>query len=158
MRLQDLVHREHVIVGGREQDAASVIRSLSGRLCATGHVTATHADAVIAREDQDPTGLPTAGAAVAIPHGDPSTVLRPAVAVAVPEQPIAFGQLGDPETVVDAEVVFLLALTDADGQLAALREVAALVQDPTRLEALGRATTADDVVRTIAGHIEERTQ
>jgi galactitol PTS system EIIA component len=154
--LRELVRPEHVVVGAPERDATSIIRVLSGLLLATGHVTPQHADAVLDRERTDPTGLPTHGAGVAIPHGDPATVLVPAVAIAVPAQPVGFGQLGDPEVVIDAKVVFLLALTDADGQLTALREVAALVQDPDRLRALTAAATPDDVIATIADHVEER--
>lgn len=154
--LRELVRDDHVVVGVAVDDAAEVIRLLSAALHASGHVTAEHADAVLARERTDPTGLPTAGAAVAIPHGDPATVREAAIAIAVPAHPVPFGQLGDPEVVVDAEVVFLLALTDADGQLAALREVAELVQDPDRLRALSSATTSEEVVATITQHVEER--
>jgi PTS system galactitol-specific IIA component len=154
--LRELVRLEHVLVGVDDADAAAVIRRLSEVLLASGTVTNAHADAVVARERTDPTGLPTAGAGVAIPHGDPATVREAAIAIAVPTRPIPFGQLGDPEVVVDAEVVFLLALTDADGQLAALREVAELVQDPDRLRGLTSATTPDDVVATITDHLEGR--
>jgi galactitol PTS system EIIA component len=153
--LADLVALDHIVVAAPQDSPETVIRSLAARLAATDHVDAGYADACVAREATDPTGLPTAGAAVAIPHADPDLVRRSAVAVAVPRRPIAFAQMGDPEVQVMAEAVFLLALTGAQEQLAALRQVASLVQDAARLRSLVRARAPEDVRAVIIAHGQE---
>lgn len=153
--LVELVHLDHVVVDSPETSPEEVIRALVGRLVASGHVQPGYADACVQREATDPTGLPTAGAAVAIPHADPDLVTRPAVAIAVPTRPVAFAQMGDPDVEVLAEAVFLLALTGPKEQLAALRQIAELVQDAGRLRSLVRATTPAGVRAVIVDHDQE---
>lgn len=137
--LGSLVAEQHVVVGSMACTADDVITELAGRLAASGHVDAGYGAACIVRERRDPTGLPTGGAAVAIPHGDPSLVNRAAVAIAVPVQPVPFASMGDPDERLDAAVIFLLALREAEDQLAMLRQIAELIQDPGRLAALADA-------------------
>ncbi len=123
------------------------IWTLGARLFEAGVVSASFADAVIARERVDPTGLPTTPS-VALPHADPAHSLQPALAVGRCAQPIAFGLMGgDGSQTVDAELVFLLAspdpaqhvptlrrLTSAFGQRGRLAELAAL-DDPAAIQA-----------------------
>jgi galactitol PTS system EIIA component len=153
--LAALVDLGNIDVGSPATTAEGVIRSLAARLAGSGAVKPGYADACLQREATDPTGLPTLGAGVALPHADPDLVLRDAVAVAVPAQPIPFRQMGDPDVEVRAEAVFLLALTGADGQLRALRQVAAFVQDPDRLRGLIDAKTPQDLHDLIAADSEE---
>lgn len=141
-----LVRAEHVVVPSSAVTAEDVIAELAGRLVATEHVDPAYVEACLARERTDPTGLPTGGTAVAIPHGDPDHVRAAAVAIAVPATPIRFGSMGDPDEQVDAAVVFLLALRRAEDQLAMLREVATLIQDPARLAALASAVDPADIL------------
>lgn len=156
--LAELVLLDHIVVATSDTSPEAVIRSLAARLVGTGHVQAGYADACVAREATDPTGLPTAGAAVAIPHADPDLVRRAAVAVAVPTRPIPFAQMGDPDVEVLADVVFLLALTGAKEQLSALRQVAALVQDADRLRSLVQATGPAAVRAIIVDHDQESSE
>lgn len=153
--LAELIDVGNVIVHAPDTTADEVIRTLAAKLAASGAVETGYADACLQREATDPTGLPTAGAAVSLPHADPDLVLRDAVAVAVPAQPITFKQMGDPDVEVQAEAVFLLALTGAEGQLQALRQVAAFVQDPDRLKALIDARTPQELHDLIAAASEE---
>ena len=156
--LAELVMVEHVVVGARETSPEAVIRSLASLLAGSGYVQPEYADACVRREVTDPTGLPTAGAAVAIPHADPDLVRRPAVAIAVPVHPIAFAQMGDPDVEVMAEAVFLLALTGPEQQLAALRQIASLVQDAGRLRSLVDAPGPAQVQAVIIAHDQEDTE
>jgi galactitol PTS system EIIA component len=156
--LAELVLLDHVVVGSPETSPETVIRTLVARLVASGHVQAGYADACVQREVTDPTGLPTAGAAVAIPHADPDLVERPAVAIAVPVHPIAFAQMGDPDVEVMAEAVFLLALPGPQGQLAALRQIALLVQDADKLRSLVQATSPAEVRAVIVAHDQESSE
>jgi galactitol PTS system EIIA component len=143
--LAQLVAPEHVLLGCETATSDDVIRSLSSLLEATGHVGAGYADACILRETTDPTGLPTEGAAVALPHADPDLVLRPGIAVAVPARAVSFRQMGDPDVEVRAEAVFLLAMSGPEEQISALRQVAEFIQDPVRVRALVAARRPDQV-------------
>lgn len=149
-----------VVVGAALEDAPTAIRTLADLLAAAGAVAPGYGEACVARELTDPTGLP-ASLGVAIPHGDPGLVRRPAVAIAVPARPVPFRQMGDPDLEVAAHVVFLLAVRSGAAQLRALREVAELVQDEGRLARLAAATdaaTVIDVVRSASGPDGTRTE
>lgn len=143
--LADLVTPERILLRCPETTSDEVIRTLSALLEQSGHVQPGYAEACIRRETTDPTGLPTLGAPVALPHADPDLVTKAGVAVAVPERPVSFRQMGDPDVEIPAAAVFLLALTGPEEQLSALRQVAEFVQDPERVRALVEATEPQEV-------------
>lgn len=117
-----------VIARLEAEDDAAVLRALSARLRAQGHVTDSFEAAVLAREEAYPTGLPTTIPS-AIPHTDPEHVLTPGLAVATLAAPVAFREMGSVDRRVDAEVVVMLVLRDAHSQLAALQLLMARLQD-----------------------------
>lgn len=153
--LAELVTLEHIALACPATSSDAVIRTLAAMLESSGHVKPGYADACIRREVTDPTGLPTEGAAVAIPHADPDLVVESGIAVAVPIEPVRFAQMGDPEIEIQAEVVFLLALTGPQEQVLALRQVALFVQDPARMRALVAADDPAQVRAMFIAHEEE---
>lgn len=146
--LSRLVAAETVLIGKSFADDAAVIAALGGLLATAGATSTDYVAACVARERTDPTGLPAA-LGVAIPHGDPRLVHIPAVAIAVPAEPVTFRQMGDPDVAVTAHVIFLLAVQSGAAQLRALREVAELVQDEHRLRRIVSARTADEVIAVV---------
>lgn len=128
-------------------DRAGVLHALSVRLREIGAVTDTFEAAVLAREEKHPTGLPTAVAA-AIPHTDPEHVLVPGFAVAVPAQPVDFGEIGSGgDRTVAAEIVVMLVLADAGDQLTALQTLVARLQDAAAVRTVLESTDDADLER-----------
>lgn len=126
-----------------------VLRALSDRLQAAGHVTETFADAVRAREERHPTGLPTA-IPTAIPHTDPEHVLNPGLALATLARPVAFGEMGRTDgTRVDVRLVVMLVLADPHSQLAALQHLIARLQDADAVRELLAAADDTDLRRRV---------
>ncbi len=68
-------------------------------LHAAGHVRASYKEALLAREERFPTGLPTQVMAVAIPHTDVEHVERSFISVARLAEPVAFHEMGANATV-----------------------------------------------------------
>lgn len=135
------------ILGLQATDDAEVLRALSARLRELGAVTDSFEEAVLARERRQPTGLPTLMAA-AIPHTDPEHVLTPGFAVAVPEHPVAFGEIGSGgERLVWSEIVIMLVLDDPDSQLAALQTLVARLQEPEAVRSVLEASDDADLER-----------
>src|SRR5699024_2253362 len=54
--------------------------------------------AIISREKEFPTGLPTRPYAVAIPHTDPEHIIKKNISLAVMKEPVNFSVMGDPDT------------------------------------------------------------
>lgn len=153
MGLAELVRAELVLVAPSATTDEGIISQLAARLTAQGFARPSLAAAVIERERSHPTGLvlDAAGGNAAIPHADPGHVVLPAVAVGVLATPVDFKRMDAPAEVIPVRLVLLLALADPEAQLATLREVGALLQDPARIAALTAAETPDQVVALLGG-------
>jgi PTS system galactitol-specific IIA component len=151
--LSALVRPDAVLLRPAVDGDEQVIRALAAPLVRAGDARPTLADAAVARERTHPTGLMLgeAGPNAAIPHADREHVVRSAVGIAVLDQPVSFHRMDAPAEEVPVRLVVLLALADADGQLAALREVGGILQDPSRVAAILAARTISEVVRAVEG-------
>jgi PTS system galactitol-specific IIA component len=118
-------------------------------MVALGYVKSTYPDAVVAREGEYPTGLPTDGAGVAIPHCDASQVIVPTLAVATLAEPVLFGAMGGGPAQVPVEVIIMLAINDPSAQLDVLRQISNIVQNPALLRRLKHAGTDKEVIQVL---------
>ncbi|ATG55982.1 PTS fructose transporter subunit IIA [Brachybacterium ginsengisoli] len=135
------------IVGLEAEDAPTALRALSARLLGIGAVTDSFEAAVLQREEMHPTGLPTLVPA-AIPHTDPEHVITPGFAIAVPKEPVVFGEIGSSgERTIWAELIVMLVLADAHSQLAALQNLVARLQEPQAVRDMLAATDDADLER-----------
>lgn len=134
-------------------DAESVITQLARLLQQEGCVHPTYLQAVLDREQVAPTGLPTKGIGVAIPHADYHHVICPAVAVGILRQTIRFREMANPDETVAVQIVFMLALSNSQLQLDMLRQLVGLIQDEPVLRQLTEARTAEEVCALLAGRV-----
>ncbi|MBR0598253.1 PTS sugar transporter subunit IIA [Sinanaerobacter chloroacetimidivorans] len=104
-------------------DSEDVIRQVGKALFDNGFVKETYVDAVAEREKIYPTGLQLKGIAVAMPHTDSAHVNKPAICVAKLEKPVVFAHMGDPDTLVEAEIIFMMAIRSPDEQIDNLKSV-----------------------------------
>jgi len=134
----------------RADSPEAAIDALSAALEQTGTVAPSFAAAVREREKQFPTGLPTPGIKVALPHTDAVHVHQSAVAVATLSAPIPFHVMGSPEETVAVEVIFLLAIAEPTHQVDALAQLIGLIQQDDVLAALLAATDGETICRIVA--------
>jgi len=149
-----LIEPAFVRVGLRAADWEDALRQLSAELQSAGHVTSDHAQAVVDRELRYPTGLPGERYGVAIPHADPEYTALAGIGVATLAEPVSFRMMGDADEEVAVSVVVMLALQDAEAQLAMLRQLAELIADGDRLADIAQATGPDDI-RAVLSAIDE---
>jgi PTS system galactitol-specific IIA component len=137
---------EHIAVSS--ETAEGVLRELGRHAVERGYATEGYVEALLSREADFPTGLavPTAPVDVAIPHADPEHVRESAVVLALPETPVPFRDMDDPEGTVEAGVVMLLLADESDGYTAFLSNLANLFQNP----GFADAVRADDHERILA--------
>lgn len=100
------------------------------------YVTDAYREALLDREGEYPTGIyiPPLDYGVAIPHADAELVTEQALVVGVPESPVAFANMEDPEDTVDAELVLLLVVEDTDGYSEFLSNLVPLFQEESFYE------------------------
>lgn len=119
-----------------ETDKELLLQKMSDVLYEHGFVKESYQEAVIERERNFPTGLPTAGISVAIPHTDSDHVVKEGFLVGVLEQPVTFEIMASNHEYVDVELVFMLAIKKPEQQLVMLQRLIALCQDEQNLHLL----------------------
>jgi len=119
---------------------AEAITTLGNLLYQKGYVRDTFVAAVLERERTFATGLPTPEIQVAIPHADVEHVIRPAIAIGVLDEPVKFGEMGDPDGTVNVRIVCMLAVTQSEALVSLLKNLVSLLQNP---DILRRVVEAD---------------
>lgn len=127
--------------------AEDVIQLLARTLADNGYVADGYAKACTEREQLYPTGLQLESTGVALPHADAQYVKHSAIAVATLREPVAFRQMGDPETEVAVRVVFLLAPLKGEEQLAFLEGLIAFIPQRDQLEHLLSCQSAHEAAQ-----------
>ena len=134
-----------ILLGVEADDAEAVLSQLADLLHSRGFVKESFRAAVLEREKQHPTGLPSEGVYVAIPHADPVHVNQSAIAVATLKKPVSFAMMGNPEVSIDVKIVVMLAIHNPAEHLQLLRNFMKLFQDKDLLVAISEAATKRDV-------------
>lgn len=133
--------------------AVGVLRAVAEQALKQGFVRDTFADALLAREKEFPTGLPTP-LPVAIPHTDPEHVLRPALAAVLLDPPVEFGEMGGADRTVAVRLAVVLMVTDPSSQVGLLSRLITALRRPDLKEALAGADTPSalaDAVQRLLG-------
>ena len=137
--------KDLILLGLDAQDRQGALSALAEKLLALGCVREGFLESLLAREAAYPTGLRTA-IPTALCHTDAQFVEQSALAIGVLRRPVAFREMGAPESGVMVEIIFLLAIDDPDAQIAALQRLALLLKDQAALETIRDAGDAAAVV------------
>ncbi|MDV6278618.1 PTS sugar transporter subunit IIA [Rhodococcus erythropolis] len=137
-----------VFINPEATDRTTLLTQLATRAHTLDYVHDTYSDALLAREAQFPTGVPSATPA-AIPHADSSLVKKPGLGVALLPEPLTFEKMGAPGEHVDVHLVLLLLVTEPDDQAAVLASVVGMLQRETLIEELRSRRDAHAVAQTM---------
>lgn len=142
MKLNDNLVNVNVNKNCKEEVIALLCELLQEQNC----IKDTFQNAVLEREKVYPTGLPLNQLGVAIPHTDVEHVVDPAIAVAVLSNPVQFQMMGDPDTDVSVNIVFVLAVKEPKQQLELLENLMSIFQSDDVMDQLKNAASASEVV------------
>ncbi len=132
-----------------------ILTSMASNLQNLGLVKETFKDAVIAREKEYATGLPTMGVSVAIPHTDPEHVIKKAISVAVLKETVDFGVMGGDESeTTPVKLVFMMAMDEADSQLGLLQKLMQIFQDEEVLLSLANEKNESKIIELLVNKLE----
>jgi PTS system galactitol-specific IIA component len=151
---QPWIREDLVVVPLQAQNATDAITQLGTRLQAGGFVRESWIPAALEREKTFATGLPTAGVGVAIPHADVEHVRQQAIAVGVLEEPVSFGEMGDPDSTVSVRIVCALAVAQSELLVTLLQRLVGMFQAPGVLGQIVEARSPADVVAIFDQHIQ----
>lgn len=135
--MSDLYFDESVILLDLESDSKEdVLSQMSQNLIDKKLVKESFTGAIIAREGEFATGLPTGGVPVAIPHTDVEHVNQKTISVGILKDPVDFFVMGDDSETTPVKVVFMLAMEEANSQLSLLQKLMQVFQDQELLKKL----------------------
>ncbi|UOQ45523.1 PTS sugar transporter subunit IIA [Halobacillus salinarum] len=117
-----------------------VLTAMGQNLADKNLVKDSFVQAIIDREKEFATGLPTAGLSVAIPHTDVEHVNQKNISVAVLKKEVEFGVMGDDEETTPVKLVFMLAMDEPHSQLTLLQKLMQVFQNEDTLQYLARQT------------------
>ena len=150
------VTEENVLVNLEASTKEEVIRILVDLLVKNGSVKPEYYDILISREEEYPTGLPTEGVHVAIPHGcSEGTVSKPAIAVATLRQKVTFRNMASKEEELSVGIVFLLALVSEHELAEDLSRVMSIFSRGDMLARLYASKNKREAVDIISASFEE---
>lgn len=144
-----IFNSELVIMDCIADTAEEAISQLCARMKAQGMVKDTYCQAVIEREREYPTGVPTAYYDVAIPHSQSDLVLIPGIAVAKMHKSVQFYSMGAEDEPLQAEVVILLAVKNPESQLNMLRSLMGLFENGNAMLTIRTAANATTIYEAI---------
>lgn len=116
------------------KNTEDVLKRLGQLLYSHNFVKDTYLKGILEREKVYPTGLPSRGIPIAIPHTDPIHVKKSQIAVMTLENPVSFSMMGDPEVTLPVQIVFMLAIKDPKQQLQLLKQLMKVFQDEKLLQ------------------------
>jgi PTS system galactitol-specific IIA component len=151
----NVFHEDLIALDLKASGSEEVISALGKLLYQNGYVEDTFIDAVITREHEMATGLPTRPFGVALPHTDCEHVKRTGIAVGILAQPVDFFMMGTPDQQVQAHMVFLMAIREPKKQITLLQKLAELFHKPEILEELRTSKTSRSVVKILKNAIPE---
>jgi len=141
MQYTTLVNADIVMLNVDIEERDKVLSLMADKLISKGYTTEGYLEAVLNREREFPTGLPTNGVGVAIPHADTKYVIKPGIAVATLKNPVKFNVMGNPEEEVDVKLLFMLAIKEPKEQVNILKKLVSIFQ---ATELLCKLTSIED--------------
>jgi PTS system galactitol-specific IIA component len=146
---------ELVLIDVEAENQIGALKQLGELLYSKGYVKETYPQAVQDREKVYPTGLPTVGVGVAIPHTDTEHVNTPAVAVATLKKPVKFQVMGSPDDAIYVELIFMLAIKNPQMQLQMLQQLTSIFEKEELLLRLKNEKSAQDIISIIKKATED---
>ncbi len=150
---QSLFYREFIFFNVSANDKNELLKKVSTKLYEYGYVKESFIDAIQERENKYPTGLPTKGVKVSIPHTDPIHVIKPIITVVNLNNPIIFKEMGNGENDIYAELIFLLAIADPNKQIDILKKLMDIFMNEAVLKEIKNASTEEDTIKILEREI-----
>lgn len=144
--INNLLDERLIVLDADVNNADDCIRLMAARFEEYGYVRAGYGDAVMEREKTHPTGLPGKGINLAIPHTNNELVLKPAVGVILPRNPVKFGMMGSEGFNLECAVILPLVVKDTKQQIGMLKKISKIIGDGELLKRLRNSKSRAEIL------------
>lgn len=129
MSLNIEVYDELIFPNLEVETKEDVIIFLAEKLREANLVADNYKDALLTRETIYPTGLPSNGYNVAIPHADYTLVNKTTVAIGILKKPVVFKAMDNVDQDIDVSLVIMLAINEPHGQIEMLQRIVEVIKN-----------------------------
>lgn len=127
-----------------------VLIKLADLLKKQGKVKDGYKEAIIKREGEYPTGLPSTKPRIAIPHANYKLVNTTTLAIATLEEPVAFRNMENINETLDIQIVMMMAIGTPHGQVEMLQRVVSVIQDEKLRNNILAVDTAEEILNLVS--------
>lgn len=146
----------YIIAKISSRDRGEVMHLMANELLKEGYVKDSYEDAILEREKNYPTGLPTGEIGIAIPHTDSEHVIKEGMMLGILENPVEFNLMGGADDdVVQTQIIFMLAVKNKEDQLEMLQKLVEMFQDTNKLKSLQNITDLEEV-KLLMGELKNK--
>ncbi|MBF7096091.1 PTS sugar transporter subunit IIA [Alkalibacter mobilis] len=146
---------DFVIVGIHGLSDLDAIEKTVDQIIEKKIVGPEYKDAIIGREKTYPTGLPTKGQGVAMPHTDGEFVNVESFFVSVLNKPVYFKEMGNSRNTVKVRILFIPIMKNSKSQLEMLQVIVNLIQNETLVDQIANEKDPKEVYDIISKEIEK---
>ncbi|MFZ7133517.1 MAG: PTS sugar transporter subunit IIA [Eubacteriales bacterium] len=148
-----MIYPDNIYLDVSENSCEDILKLIGKLLYKNGYVKETYSDALLAREEYSPTGLPTCPYSIAIPHTDPEHVIKPCIIILKLKEPVLFREMGNPVGTVQVKYVFGLVFTDGKKQVPLLSQMISMTQNEEDMDTLINATDRKVILEVVKKYI-----
>ncbi|WP_373471222.1 PTS sugar transporter subunit IIA [Carnobacterium alterfunditum] len=130
-----------------------VLNFMSGKLLEYKYVKPGYQKAIIDRENIYPTGLPSLGVNIAIPHADNDLVNKTTIAIGILKKAAKFCSMENIEKELDVQIVMMLAIKEPHGQIEMLQKVVSIIQNDKLTKKITEMTDKDKVLSVLEPYL-----
>lgn len=145
MSIATSLDSDFILLNQPVSDRESLFRQVNTLLCRKDIVNDTYLQALINREENNPTAMQLETMGVAIPHVDVEHVKREQLVVVTCPEGIEFKQAEDPDEVMTVHVVFFLLLKEKDAHIDFLMKLIGLFRQTEKMDAILSTHSPDEV-------------
>ncbi|MGI6501168.1 MAG: PTS sugar transporter subunit IIA [Anaerostipes sp.] len=145
----ELIKKEYIYENLSVKNQDEVFEVMGGQLVEDGIAKESYVQALKDREAVFPTGLPTAGITIAMPHTDSNHVNEGCISIAKLQNPVSFHEMGNKKKTLDVEMIFMLALNDPTMHLKMLQKIIGMFSDKAVLNELKDAKTSEEIYKVV---------
>ncbi|HWR31127.1 MAG TPA: PTS sugar transporter subunit IIA [Negativicutes bacterium] len=139
-----------IVLGADVHSAEECILLMAALFEKYGYVKPGYGDAVVERERNLPTGLPGKKFNIAIPHTNNEFVIKPAVGVIIPREPVEFKMMGMKDKTLSCEIILPLVVKDSKHQIGMLKKMMNIIQDGELLQSIKESKSSVDVMNCLS--------
>ena len=117
------------------------LKFLSSKLYEKGYVREEYQQAILEREKEYPTALPSVDIKIAIPHANHILVNKAAIAIGILKRPVEFSSMEDAYIKLNVQIIIMLALNEPHGHIEMLQKIVKLIKNPEALKTIVKASS-----------------